>query len=182
MFATMTEKTGAFDWPDDLTDAEFALRADFERLSSLGSLMHAFVLHRGILCKAAALPATVPMGEMRQCYRNAANLALSNPSKYTYVEGYGHNFITTQHAWCITRDGTVIDPTWKSPEACAYLGIPINYSFLVESLQRKRVFGIFDDVVKREMFTTAIDAMVHADWQTVIQKRPLPERLAALMN
>ena len=45
------------------------------------------------------------MGRPRECFRNAATLALRKPDIYMYVEGYAVNrwiaMHTVAHAWCI---------------------------------------------------------------------------------
>lgn len=66
----------------------------------------------------------------RQCYANAFLMA-SVREELTYVEGYAvcdfgdGDWLPLQHAWCVTADGTVVDPTWPTP-GVAYLGIPLG--------------------------------------------------------
>lgn len=66
----------------------------------------------------------------RQCYANAFAMA-SVREELTYVEGYAvcdfgdGDLLPLQHAWCVTADGTVVDPTWPTP-GVAYLGIPLG--------------------------------------------------------
>ena len=54
-----------------------------------------------------------------QCYRNALKLVKRFPQELTYVEGYASSpvidIIQTSfgiHAWAVTWDGEVVDPTW----------------------------------------------------------------------
>jgi hypothetical protein len=59
----------------------------------------------------------------KQCFLNAARFE----SQYglTYVEGFAHSIIPVHHAWCVTADGRVVDPTWHdADETTSYLGIP----------------------------------------------------------
>jgi hypothetical protein len=72
------------------------------------------------------------------CYMNAANLAMDQED-LTYCEGYvlmaprdaaARRFISpyaslSQHAWCLSADGTVIDVTYDYPECGAYLGVKL---------------------------------------------------------
>jgi hypothetical protein len=39
-----------------------------------------------------------------------------NPDKYSYVEGYAMGVIPVHHAWCVDKDGNVIDTTWSATE------------------------------------------------------------------
>jgi len=60
----------------------------------------------------------------KQCFSNAADLALTE--RGTYVEGYASlpaGGGPIHHAW-ITLDGVhAIDPTWRDPVNCHYVGI-----------------------------------------------------------
>jgi hypothetical protein len=58
----------------------------------------------------------------KQCFWNAADLALSD--RGTYVEGYASTPRgVIHHAW-VTLDGVhAIDPTWRDPAECYYVGI-----------------------------------------------------------
>jgi len=64
-----------------------------------------FILKNGRSFEYAALPRGVRMGRPRECFRNAAALALRKPGMYMYVEGYAVNrwiaMHTVAHAWCI---------------------------------------------------------------------------------
>ncbi len=74
-----------------------------------------FILKNGRSFEYAALPRGVRMGRPRECFRNAAALALRKPDMYMYVEGYAVNrwiaMQTVAHAWCINSDNFVVDPT-----------------------------------------------------------------------
>lgn len=54
--------------------------------------------------------------------------ALSYALKYEeldYAEGWAYSgVIPAHHAWCVTDDGRVVDPTWRDVDATAeYVGI-----------------------------------------------------------
>lgn len=93
------------------------------------------------------LPEGVELGAAKQCYRNAALVALSNP-EYTYVEGYAASIIPIHHAWVVDRDGQVVDPTWHEDNGLSpakeYVGVPFSREFLGRRLVQTGVFGLFD--------------------------------------
>jgi hypothetical protein len=62
------------------------------------------------------------------CFNNANKLAL-NHDELTHVEGFAWNkgMMAVHHAWCVTEDGFVVDPTWRdTDETTEYLGIPFR--------------------------------------------------------
>lgn len=72
----------------------------------------------------------------RQCYYNAAKLALAFPEDLKYCEGYASSIIPTSHAWCTTKKGEVVDPTWRTQGKIdksylhEYLGVEFSFQFL----------------------------------------------------
>jgi hypothetical protein len=72
------------------------------------------------------------MGRPRECFRNAATLALRKPDLYVYVEGYAVNrwvaMHTVAHAWCVGSDNFVVDRTWD--EGTEYFGVPFRHDYL----------------------------------------------------
>ncbi|CAB4130412.1 hypothetical protein UFOVP119_36 [uncultured Caudovirales phage] len=104
-------------------------------------LRHALPARRG-----SVLPAGVPMDQPKDCYRNAAHLAIANPG-YTYCEGYAIRNslpLPIQHAWVVDGIGRVIDSTWSEPERCQYLGVPFSRDELVRELTLNGVYGLLD--------------------------------------
>ena len=93
------------------------------------------------------IPAKRPKGLRKKadklCYMNAGRLALDDES-LIYCEGFAKSEIgfITEHAWCITSEGVVIDPTWKNPEKCEYFGIPFKLEYLREVTLRTAYWGI----------------------------------------
>ena len=87
------------------------------------------------------------MGRPRECFRNAAALALRKPDMYMYVEGYAVNrWIATHtvaHAWCIGSDNFVVDPTWD--EGAEYFGVPFRHDYLDRVLKARRDYGLIDN-------------------------------------
>lgn len=57
----------------------------------------------------------------KYCFDNAYRLAKRRPKTLRYVEGYATRFMAVHHAWCVTAEGVVVDPTWHDP-GDAYFG------------------------------------------------------------
>lgn len=74
------------------------------------------------------------------CYDNAYWLATRSKGELRYVEGLATRYITTDHAWCVTANGTVVDPTWAELEGdikpSAYLGVVIPLPFVRAARRR----------------------------------------------
>jgi hypothetical protein len=109
------------------------------------------ILDCGTLMKAKPLPTTIKHGSPQQCYWNCQEL-VSKRKNLTYVEGYGlapQVSIPVAHAWLLTPEGDVIDPTWNPP-GTVYLGVPLSSewvkSFLESRIQRTNTqnFSIFE--------------------------------------
>lgn len=91
-------------------------------------------------------------GEMGNCFGNAADLALWTPGLH-YVEGLalaGAFPIPLEHAWVEDDDGNVIDNTWKPDDrdttAMTYLGIRVPDPLLRNTLMRRQVYGVLEDL------------------------------------
>jgi hypothetical protein len=86
-------------------------------------LMHAVVDH-GRQYVGISRPKGYRKRKDKQCFWNAADLALTD--RGTYVEGYANlpaGGGPMHHAW-VTLDGVhAIDPTWRDPTNCHYVGI-----------------------------------------------------------
>lgn len=106
-----------------------------------------FVLQHGRSYEWRALPRGVRPGEPRRCFDNAVGLALRSSALYTYAEGYAINRWVAghpvHHAWCIDREGFVVDPTWDN--GADYLGVPFSQGYvrLITSLTNGR--GLIDN-------------------------------------
>jgi hypothetical protein len=77
-----------------------------------------------------------------ECTRNAWRLVEGTESRLPrvwYCEGYGwqgdYALLPIAHAWAVTEDGRVIDPTWREHptyplEQWEYLGVPLAAEFV----------------------------------------------------
>lgn len=101
--------------------------------------------------KAAPLPDNqrrMPMGE---CYKNASLMVMANP-ELDYAEGYAQNAkigdLVFQHAWGVTKDGSVVDPTWDSPEKNTYFGVRYDREKYLAYLVKAKLYGVIGSTDK----------------------------------
>lgn len=82
-----------------------------------------------------------PKSQARECYRNAALLAMSDAS-LTYCEGFAvaPDLFPMSHAWVVRENGTVLDPTW--PDGNDYFGVAIKTDALARMLIKSERYGI----------------------------------------
>lgn len=104
--------------------------------------LNAWILQNGRAFTPAKRPRGVRKLRNGLCYKHAAHLAIRNPDRYTYVEGYGLSVIPVQHAWCVDADGNVVDPTWKNPEDRGYFGVKFKVETLERYLVQQGVYGL----------------------------------------
>jgi DNA topoisomerase-1 len=101
-------------------------------------------------------PAPRPKGiakeKDKECYRNAALLAIANP-EYTYCEGMAMISsvpgLPFSHAWCVDKNGKVIDNTWPE-HGTAYFGIPFNTDYLLKVLEKNKIYGVIPDYHRKD--------------------------------
>lgn len=86
-----------------------------------------------------------PRGTPKECYRNAAMLAIEDPT-LTYVEGKVAAIIPIDHAWCVDADGVVVDPTLNNDDGrvTGYYGVAFPTPYLKRAIFKNKVFGLLD--------------------------------------
>jgi hypothetical protein len=104
-------------------------------------IAHQLVLSEGVAWSDATL---VPVGEPNSCYSNAYQYALENDC--FYVEGWAtpKNLFPIEHAWCVTRDGDVIDLTWE--DGTDYFGVPFDLIFVTAVMATTGYYGILSNL------------------------------------
>lgn len=95
------------------------------------------------------LPDWMDPMQLRNCYENAALMAMEF-EELTYVEGYAwHSFVPMQHAWLEHEDGTIIDPTWAQGELtqygdhATYMGVKFDIQLLRTLVVKHGIYGLF---------------------------------------
>jgi len=106
------------------------------------SSMEEFILKNGKFYEPKELPKDIPEGKVKDCFMNAWHLAIDRPD-LTYVEGYASSIIPVLHAWCVDKQGNVIDPTWGTGKA--YYGVLFTKDYIMKTAMRRKIFGIIDN-------------------------------------
>lgn len=111
---------------------------------SHGGLPESTVLAHGRVFEFQPLPEGFAKGKPKRCFMNALFATIEHP-ELTYCEGFACaepiNF-TVHHAWCVTADGVVVDPTWHDKQAGQYIGIPMTGEFVGKTIHKKRTYGV----------------------------------------
>lgn len=102
--------------------------------------MEDFVLKNGQFYADKVPSEDVPRGELKQCFANSQKLAEKQGLRY--VEGYASGILPVIHAWVISEDGKVIDPTWEFGEFYFGVVFPIWYLRKVNLLRGS--YGVLD--------------------------------------
>ena len=102
-----------------------------------------FVLQNGREFIPAELPSGYELGEKKECFTNAIHLAVQKD--LVYVEGYCFQIIPFHHAWCVDRDGTLIEPTLEKPLDYEYFGVGFNSAWAMGHMMKRGYYGLLDD-------------------------------------
>ena len=112
-------------------------------------------------------------GKERECFKNASELWLVNDD-LRYVEGLAMTDgidLGIHHAWCVTADGEVVDPTWRldddsEPDTWEYLGTVLDREWYLEYLLHAAVYGVWEDTkfwTREGLPPEALDGRFHAE-------------------
>lgn len=96
---------------------------------------YGYLLEHGQEWEASPLPEDIEQGDPKMCFVNAYNLARRNPGRLFYVEGYATAVIPTDHAWCVDRQGRVVDNTPYWEDGHDYFGVKFTLTTL-NAIQR----------------------------------------------
>lgn len=108
-----------------------------------------FVIQKGKDFKSQKYPEKYKghRGKAKLCFTNAFNLSQRFP-ELIYVEGYGMSPkipLAIHHAFCVDKEGGVVDPTWDSQEEIAYFGVEFKQEYVVETILRTEHYGILEN-------------------------------------
>jgi hypothetical protein len=115
------------------------------------SCMEDFILSYGRLFpNYMPKPKWVRKGIIKQCFSNCAKAVMKNPERLIYCEGFASGIIPVNHAWCLTLDGQVIDPTWDGRkdikrEGTEYFGIPFKFDYVLRIQRESGHYGVLDN-------------------------------------
>lgn len=129
---------------------------------SSGTESESFVHHHGTAFVPPKQP-HVPLGPIKQCYRNAAELAFGRPDLF-YVEGYARMGdqgipLVFEHAWCCDTQGVVVDSTWRTAGS-EYFGVCFKTSFVRQFTLKTGCWGLLD-----RQYLGRLKAMPSRRWQ-----------------
>jgi hypothetical protein len=131
--------------PTDLRAQLQAHSAVLTKLHPRAGLLERTVAAAGSPCWAQPLPPRYPTMVPKQCFVNAARL-VGRFRTLTYVEGYAYRegLFPMHHAWAVDADRSVVDPTWRDPELCAYWGVPFDRDNWQRWSNRPQSWSLFD--------------------------------------
>jgi len=117
------------------------------------SCMEDFVLTHGqFFPNYIPKPKWVRKGVIKQCFANCAKAVMRNPDKLIYCEGFASGIIPVNHAWLLTTDGQIIDPTWDGRkeikhegEGTEYYGVPFKFGYVLRILRETGYYGVLDN-------------------------------------
>lgn len=103
-----------------------------------------FVLEHGKVWTPAPLTIVPKRRVPKECFANAMHLALEEPGLF-YVEGYVLSVIPILHAWCVTQDGVVVDPTIERAAELHYFGVKFGNGYVLDTVLEKETYGILEN-------------------------------------
>ena len=125
--------------------AHIAMMAELQRGGSgtreLGLLD--LLLARGQFFEHAPRPTHVEKLADKECFSNALTLARDSQGLH-YCEGFATSIIPVLHAWCVTDEGVVVDPTWHEDHdrTLIYFGLAMDLGKVMARVIRQGCYGI----------------------------------------
>jgi hypothetical protein len=113
-----------------------------------------------------------PRGTPKECFANAAHLALRDRS-LTYVEGkITCHGIPIDHAWCVDANGIVVDPTIDTPKGriSDYFGVPFRTDYLIKAMLANKVYGLLGWFCKT--LEPLLELGLEAGQQELLDRKP----------
>jgi len=123
--------------------AYVAMMAELQRGSRDFQLLD-LLLARGQFFEYAPRPSSVAKEADKACFGNALMLARLSEGLH-YCEGFATSIIPVMHAWCVTDDGVVVDPTWRenvTDHAPIYFGLVMDNMKVAARTLRQGCYGI----------------------------------------
>ena len=108
-------------------------------------------------------------GAEKQCFQNAASLVQEDAS-FVYVEGLASTHtvgITFHHAWVLTPEGEVLDPTWKNGRD--YCGLAFQRDALLEIIFESKKWGVFGNYGAPSWVGSTPKKWLHPAWNRNLQ-------------
>lgn len=100
-------------------------------------------------------PEDIEQGTPQECYKNASLLLLEHPKlNLNYVEGFMYPTkvdLPVLHAWTVTPDGKVIDPTMTHQEDRRYFGIEYGHNEYLKYLYSAKLYGVLGSTDKNAL-------------------------------
>lgn len=94
------------------------------------------------------------IGAPQACYINALTLALQHPDSLFYCEGRATaHSLPIEHAWCVTRDGHVIDTTWRAEilQGALYFGTCFDSTWLSARMEAQQHPAVLADFFPEDL-------------------------------
>jgi len=98
-----------------------------------------FLFKHGRAFVAAALPKDVRKTTNGHSFDNSLRLATRRHPALVYAEGKVTSVVEgdplIEHAWCVTPEGVVVDPTLEHPEQHEYFGVTFSPAALLRGIR-----------------------------------------------